>query len=120
MDQIVENVITKFRYRSNVGIKKYKTTLKTSIQTKDEFLVHLQEELMDATNYIEKLLSFKTSCLKIPNDLNPPPTEPCLVYCKNLDYFFIGTFDSNWDFYSVGLKTNIDYYIEFSQLKQLI
>jgi phosphoribosyl-ATP pyrophosphohydrolase len=54
-DSIVEDVINQFRKRSQVGIQKYGTTLAEN--HKDNFLNHLQEELMDATNYIEKLKS---------------------------------------------------------------
>jgi hypothetical protein len=52
-DRIVEGVIEKFRSRSEVGIKKYGTTLADN--NTDDFLNHLQEELMDAILYIEKL-----------------------------------------------------------------
>ena len=54
-DRIVESVIEKFRSRSEVGIKKYGTTLADN--NTDDFLIHLQEELMDAILYIEKLKS---------------------------------------------------------------
>ncbi len=54
-DTIVEEVKDLYDYRSSVGIKKYNTTLEESKQSLDEFLLHLQEELMDATLYIQKL-----------------------------------------------------------------
>ena len=53
-DKIVESVVNKFNERSELGIKKYKTTLAEN--NTDNFLIHLQEELMDATLYIEKLI----------------------------------------------------------------
>lgn len=53
-DQIVTQVIQKYQQRSEVGIAKYGTTLETNNQ--DNYLVHLQEELMDATLYIQKLM----------------------------------------------------------------
>jgi hypothetical protein len=53
-DEIVEQVINKYHIRSDVGIRKYRTTLETN--NKDNFLNHLQEELMDATLYIQKLM----------------------------------------------------------------
>jgi len=56
-DPIIEAVVKKLRSRSRVGIKKYGTTLAEN--NKDNFLIHLQEELMDACNYLEKLLSKK-------------------------------------------------------------
>jgi len=58
-DKIVEQVIDKYRQRSEVGIKKYGTTLEDN--NSDNYLKHLQEELMDASLYIEKLLSKSTS-----------------------------------------------------------
>jgi hypothetical protein len=57
MDKIVEDVIAKYRQRSEVGISKYGTTLDENKATLIEWLTHLQEELMDATLYIEKLKS---------------------------------------------------------------
>jgi hypothetical protein len=54
-DKIVQSVIDKFRQRSEVGIKKYGTTLDRNDLSLADWLVHLQEELMDATLYVEKL-----------------------------------------------------------------
>ena len=54
-DQIVENVVSKYLERSQVGITKYGTTLENN--NKDNYLKHLQEELLDASLYIEKLMS---------------------------------------------------------------
>ena len=56
-DTIVESVIEQFKQRSNVGIKKYGVTLDREDLNTEEWLKHLQEELMDATLYIEKLKS---------------------------------------------------------------
>jgi hypothetical protein len=52
-DKIVEQVLEKFSTRSEIGIKKYGTTLQDN--DTDDFLNHLQEELMDAVLYIQKL-----------------------------------------------------------------
>lgn len=54
-DPIVEDVIRTMRARSREGIQKYGTTLYDSPDGFYKFLNHLQEELMDATLYIEKL-----------------------------------------------------------------
>ena len=54
-DPIVTMVKEKFDLRSKVGIDKYNTTLFDSPDGFYKFLNHLQEELMDATLYIEKL-----------------------------------------------------------------
>lgn len=53
-DTIVEDVINKFRKRSEAGMLKYNTTLdRTDLSTLD-WLTHLQEELMDAVLYVER------------------------------------------------------------------
>ena len=54
-DPIVEKVIDTMRARSRDGIIKYCTTLYDSPDGFYKFLNHLQEELMDATLYIEKI-----------------------------------------------------------------
>ena len=54
-DKIVKSVISSFKQRSEVGIKKYNNTMDRDDLTTLEWLQHLQEELMDATLYLEKL-----------------------------------------------------------------
>jgi len=53
-DPIVLSVISKLNQRSATGISKYNTTLFEN--NTDDFLLHLQEELLDAANYVEKLI----------------------------------------------------------------
>ena len=55
MDKILEEVIYTMRERSEVGIKKYGTTLMREDLSHFEWLNHLQQELMDAILYIQKL-----------------------------------------------------------------
>jgi len=57
VDSVVESVISKIRSRSNVGIKKYNTTMDRNDLSNIDWLNHLQEELMDAIIYVEKLKS---------------------------------------------------------------
>ena len=54
-DTIVQSVIDQFFQRSQVGIKKYNTTLDRNDLSLHEWLEHLKQELMDATLYIQKL-----------------------------------------------------------------
>jgi hypothetical protein len=54
-DTIVESVIKQFKDRSEVGVAKYGVTLNRKDLSTLEWLKHLQEELMDATLYIERL-----------------------------------------------------------------
>lgn len=57
-DLIVQQVVTKYQERSDRGYQKYGTTLEEN--NKDSYLRHLQEELMDATLYLEKLMALDT------------------------------------------------------------
>lgn len=70
-DPIVDQIIAKFQSRSDVGARKYGTTLYAN--NKDNYLLHLQEELMDACNYIEKLMTQNQELINlvnnIPNDM---------------------------------------------------
>lgn len=56
-DNVVEEVKKKFDSRSRTGIEKYGTTLEDNNLAMSEWLNHLQEELMDATLYVQKLKS---------------------------------------------------------------
>lgn len=71
VDPIVEAVRAKLLERSQVGIVKYGGTLESN--TKDNYLNHVQMELMDACNYIEVLLQQGKDITNIvksePNDL---------------------------------------------------
>ena len=53
-DIIIDRVIEKIKKRSDVGFKKYGVTLHEDNQSLDKWLTDIQEELMDAINYIEK------------------------------------------------------------------
>lgn len=69
-DSIVLQVAEKYAHRSQVGFVKYGTSLQNN--NKDNYLKHLQEELMDATLYLEKLMTLDKEITKIvketPND----------------------------------------------------
>ena len=56
-DKIINRVIEKIQKRAEAGYKKYGVGLDKDEQTLDTWLNHLQEELMDAANYIEKARS---------------------------------------------------------------
>ena len=73
-DIIIEQVIQKFKNRSEVGFKKYGVTLKDDDQPLDIWLTHIQEELMDAVNYIEK----------VKDVLGTSKTVPDLIINKHL------------------------------------
>tara|TARA_R110002153_G_scaffold250565_1_gene407351 strand:- start:59 stop:310 length:252 start_codon:yes stop_codon:yes gene_type:complete len=53
-DPVVERVVDKFVSRSDVGFEKYGITLESDPSDVQEWLNHLQEELMDAVLYLQK------------------------------------------------------------------
>jgi hypothetical protein len=68
MDPIVETVINKFKQRSEVGQRKYGTTLEENKLPFLSWVTHMQEELMDAILYLEKLKSTNSMNPQIQND----------------------------------------------------
>ena len=54
-DAITEAVVAQLRTRAEKGKSKYGTTMERDDLTLIQWLQHLQEELMDAAVYVEKL-----------------------------------------------------------------
>jgi len=63
-DPVVERVVDKFIDRSDIGFKKYKVTLEDDHSNMFAWINHLQEELMDATLYLQKLKESATEELQ--------------------------------------------------------
>ena len=55
-DPVVQSVIRKLEERSERGKRKYGVMLDRPDLSQREWLIHLQEELMDAVNYLEVLI----------------------------------------------------------------
>ena len=62
-DKVVDEVLTKYIVRSDMGARKYGTTLHEN--NFDNYLKHLQEELMDASLYVEKIMQTKEQVLDL-------------------------------------------------------
>ena len=60
-DPIIEKVVNQLVSRSDVGFNKYKVTLDGDNSSLLTWLQHLQEELLDAANYVEKIKSVLTN-----------------------------------------------------------
>ena len=58
MSKIEESVAKQLLDRADIGKKKYGVTMERDDLSLLEWLQHLQEELMDATVYVEKLKEF--------------------------------------------------------------
>ena len=59
MDSITKSVLDKYLDRAIAGKKKYGTDMDRNDLKLVEWLRHLQEEMMDATLYVEKLIQEK-------------------------------------------------------------
>lgn len=59
-DRIVESVRDDLKRRSELGIKKYGTTLDRDDLTEVEWLNHAYEECLDKALYLKKLISLKS------------------------------------------------------------
>ena len=63
-DPVVERVVDKFVSRSDVGFAKYGVTLEDDKSNLFVWINHLQEELMDAVLYLQKLKESTTGELQ--------------------------------------------------------
>ncbi len=82
-DSIVNSVVQKFLSRSDVGIKKYGTTLDRNDLSTIDWINHAQEELMDGILYLEKLKVLEQQkiiqkCRKNPTDVQTIELKECL------------------------------------------
>jgi hypothetical protein len=55
MDSIVATVVARFKIRSEIGKQKYGTDLDRTDLSVLDWIIHAQEEHMDAILYLEKL-----------------------------------------------------------------
>jgi hypothetical protein len=68
-DKIVNTVIDKYKHRMRMGYLKYKTNLMRQDLNTFDWINHLQEELMDATLYIERL-KIQIDAMDVEEDLH--------------------------------------------------
>ena len=61
MSRIEDEVCKKIQGRAAVGKEKYGVTMETAPLSKLEWMIHLQEEFMDATVYLQKLIEIEQS-----------------------------------------------------------
>jgi len=59
VSQIEDDVCAKIQARSDKGVAKYGVTMEREDLSITEWLTHLQEEMMDAILYVEKLLQLQ-------------------------------------------------------------
>lgn len=91
MDSIVTSVLEKFKQRSEFGQRKYGTNLdRTDLKFLD-WVTHMQEELMDAILYLEKMKKVSeeqnakrkcSACRDTGIDMFEPPNECRICHGK--------------------------------------
>jgi hypothetical protein len=64
MSKLEDKVCEKIKRRAEVGKAKYGVTMERTDLTTLEWLTHLQEELMDAAVYVERLLGDLSEAMK--------------------------------------------------------
>ena len=84
MSSIEEKVIDKIRSRAERGWKKYGTTMERDDLSFLEWIVHLQEELMDATIYIQKIIK-DASLFEQQRIEHYQIATPYFSLCENLE-----------------------------------
>ena len=57
MSKVEDRICEKIQQRAKRGFKKYRVTMEREDLTTIQWLTHLQEELMDAVVYLEKLIA---------------------------------------------------------------
>ena len=75
MDKIVHQLIIKYLNRSYEGQKKYGTTLDRNDLLLRDWMKHLQEELMDASLYLEKLMTVIDTLEESDSKSEPKPNK---------------------------------------------
>lgn len=85
-DKIVEKVRQDLLDRSERGIKKYGTTLDQN--TKDNFLQHLYEELLDAALYAKRLI-WQQEQRQLLKEITEADEADGLYECEE-DYTYVG------------------------------
>jgi len=75
MDKIVHQLIIKYLNRSYEGQKKYGTTLDRNDLVLRDWMQHLQEELMDASLYLEKLMTVIDTLEESDSKSEPKPNK---------------------------------------------
>ena len=63
-------LLDRIEFRQQVGERKYGHSIDRDDLTKAEWLQHLQEELMDAAVYVEKLLTIIEDYKEVPGNEN--------------------------------------------------
>ena len=75
MSSIEDKVCEKIQKRSEVGKSKYGVTMERTDLSTIEWLTHLQEELMDAAVYVERLLGDLSEAITKVNMSTGPRTD---------------------------------------------
>jgi hypothetical protein len=70
MSSVEDSVCRKIQLRAEFGLQKYGVSLERNDLSVLEWLIHIQEELMDAAGYIEVLIQKEKEALNLTNHDN--------------------------------------------------
>ncbi len=83
MSRVEDEVCEMIQQRAKVGLNKYGVTMEREDLTHDEWLEHLQHELMDAIVYIQRLRTREESIMqKLQRLINEPEPKPASDFNK--------------------------------------
>ena len=83
MSRVEDEVCEMIQQRAKVGLNKYGVTMEREDLTHDEWLEHLQHELMDAIVYIQRLRTREESIIqKLQRLINEPEPKPASDFNK--------------------------------------
>mgnify|MGYP001204263964 CR=1 FL=1 len=91
MSSIEDKVCEKIQKRSEVGKSKYGVTMERTDLNTIEWLTHLQEELMDAAVYVERLMGD----IQLANDVMLDASELLVKYYDWMQSTGVSEEDSN-------------------------
>jgi len=82
MSKIENSVVSKILKRSSQGFDKYGTTMERNDLSSLEWLIHAQEEAMDLSVYLEKLIGLEKELLLAKKLINEEQEKkPCKNCC---------------------------------------
>ncbi len=97
MSKIEDEVCQKIQQRAEVGLAKYGVSLERTDLSQKEWLQHIQEELMDATGYIER-------CVQEADTLSRDDKEMLLKLLQALEGKGISMYERNREFFNITAK----------------
>ena len=83
MSKIEDEVCEKIRQRAEVGLKKYGTTMEREDLSDLDWMIYLQEELMDGAVYLQRMINnYQDTAKKITMAVDLLPEKELKLYIE--------------------------------------